>query len=88
MYAYYGDSLNNIKISDGHQNFIRSSVFQKKQELQQRFGSDSGIIVLIKPTENATYENIVNALDEMLICSVKTYVLMDATKEEIKAIEK
>lgn len=86
VYAYNGDDLNNLKNSDAQKNFIRSAIFQKKYELQKSFGSDSDIIVLIKPTENATYENIVNALDEMLICSVKTYVLMDASKEEAETV--
>ena len=79
--------INHLKNSGRQNHFIRSEIFQKKATLRNLFGSDSDMIVLIKPTLNATYENIVNALDEMLICSVKTYVLMDASTAELNWIE-
>lgn len=38
-----------------------------------------GQVVVIKATEQATYENLVNALDEMAICSVGRYAIVDMT---------
>jgi hypothetical protein len=42
----------------------------------------SETIVLIKPTAQASYSNIVDALDEININTIERYVLMDATKDE------
>ena len=34
-------------------------------------------IVIIKPTDSSTYKNLVDALDEMQICSIGTYALVE-----------
>jgi biopolymer transport protein ExbD len=49
--------------------------------------SNRGIFVIIKAVEEANYENIVNILDEMQICSVVNFALVDITEEEKKLIE-
>lgn len=38
-----------------------------------------GQVVVIKPTEQSTYKNLVDALDEMAICSVGRYAIVDMT---------
>ncbi len=81
IFYYEGDSLNQIKNIGAKASGLRDAIINKKTRLKN-FGSDSGLIVLIKPTKDATYANVVNALDEMLINEVKTYVLMDASMEE------
>ncbi len=86
IYYYEGGSLNQIKSIGSEASGLRDIINQKKITLRNKYGNDSCLIVLIKPTENATYENIINSLDEMLICSVKTYVLMDASDNEIRRI--
>jgi len=42
--------------------------------------------VLIKPTDNADYKDVIAALDEMLITNVKIYMLLDAGKEETSVV--
>jgi biopolymer transport protein ExbD len=86
-YVYGGLELNKIKNIGSNTIAIRDAIIQKKNELRNIYGSDSGMIVLIKPTSFSTYANVVHALDEMLICDVKTYILMDATDTELKAIK-
>jgi hypothetical protein len=44
---------------------------QKIREVKNRFGKDAEAIILIKPTDGASYRNIVAVLDEMLINDVK-----------------
>lgn len=39
--------------------------------------SKDGLIVLIKPTEKSNYKNLVDALDEMQICGVGKYTIVD-----------
>lgn len=46
-----------------------------------------GVFVIIKAVEESNYENIVNILDEMQICSVVNFALVDITEEEKKVIE-
>ena len=36
-----------------------------------------GQVVVIKPTESSTFENLVKVLDEMQICSIGTYAIVD-----------
>ena len=40
-------------------------------------------MLLIKPTEGATYQNIVNILDEVKINGLKKYAIVEPTAEEI-----
>ncbi|MEP6467848.1 MAG: biopolymer transporter ExbD [Parafilimonas sp.] len=86
-YVYNGSQLNTIKNIGSNTTSIRDAIIKKENELRNNYGSDSGLVVLIKPTTASTYENVINTLDEMLICNVKTYVLMDATADEMKAIK-
>lgn len=41
-----------------------------------------GLIVLIKADKKSNYKNLVDVLDEMAICKVPTYAIVDITKEE------
>ena len=86
VYAYNGDSLNHLQHIGKTSTAMRSALLQKKNDIRSRYGSDSDMIVLIKPTPAATYKNLVDALDEMQICTIKTYVLMDASTNEIKKV--
>ncbi len=42
----------------------------------------SFVIVIIKPTKEARYKNLVDALDEMKICNVRYYVILDMSTQE------
>ncbi|MEO8712834.1 MAG: biopolymer transporter ExbD [Parafilimonas sp.] len=86
-YSYSGLQLNNIKNIGTSATAIRNAILQKKNEIKNMYGSDSGMIVLIKPAPVSTYANVINALDEMLICNVKTYMLEDASADEIISIK-
>ena len=87
MFAYNGDSINDLQNLGSTVDNLRSVIIKKKQEIQDRYGSDSDMIVLIKPTADATYQNLVNSLDEMQICAIKKYVLMDANQTEVQRIK-
>lgn len=55
---------------------VRSAILSYKKSI----GND--IIVLIKPSEEAAYQNTVDILDEMTINDIKQYALVDITPEE------
>jgi hypothetical protein len=42
--------------------------------------------VIIKPTQDATYKNTVDMLDEMKIDDVRRYALVDITSDEYKIV--
>ncbi|MGC4039990.1 MAG: biopolymer transporter ExbD [Flavobacterium sp.] len=47
-----------------------------------------GLIVIIKPTKKSTYKNLVDILDEMAICGVPTYAIVnDISPEEQKLVD-
>lgn len=50
---------------------------------QQELGKvKSELMVLIKPSQNATYNNVINLLDEMAINQVKKYAIVNLSVEE------
>lgn len=96
VYAYPGkfeDAVKQHKIiqtnydeSFGIGNLIRL----KQKQLQQtdiKEGRD-GLVLLIKPTAQASYKNVVDALDETIINDVKKYMVLDPSAEEKIQIQK
>jgi biopolymer transport protein ExbD len=59
---------------------VREFVMKKKNKIGQ------DIIVLVRPSEDCTYSDIVDAMDEMMITNVDKWVLMDADKAEYELI--
>ena len=47
---------------------------------------DRDFVVVIKPTDEATYKNTVDMLDEMTINNVKRYAMIDITPEELEVV--
>lgn len=45
------------------------------------------MVVLIKPTDDSVYKNVVDILDEMNISNIKRYALVDITNEDLDLIE-
>ena len=45
------------------------------------------LIVMIKPTEGASYDNLVKVLDEMHICNIGKYAIVDITSGDKFLIE-
>jgi biopolymer transport protein ExbD len=86
VYTYNGLDIINIKNLGSDSKAMRAAILEKKNYLRSKYGNDTDMIVLIKPTDQSTYANVVNTLDEMLICSVRTYVLMDADSNELSTI--
>lgn len=70
-------------------NGIRKEILKRVVSIPQITGSkDKGMIVIIKPSKKSTYRNLVDILDEMAICNVPTYAIVnDITPEEQKLID-
>lgn len=64
---------------------LRQEKMDNKKMTEEDFRAQSkeikddkdGQVVVIKPTSEATYKNLVDALDEMAICSIAKYAIVD-----------
>lgn len=45
-------------------------------------GYKDGLIVVIKPTDDSRYKNLIDILDEMLICNIGRYAVVEITDKE------
>jgi len=70
-------------------NGIRKEILKRVTSIPQVTGDkDKGMIVIIKPSKKSTYRNLVDVLDEMAICNVPTYAIVnDITPEEQKLVD-
>jgi len=81
VFGYFGNDTNNgtgLEIKEARK-IIAQGV--------QKFTRDS-LIVIIKPSEEATYKNSVDILDEMTINEIIRYEMVDLTKEEKEFLAK
>ncbi len=59
---------------------IRKILVEKNSTIQD-------MVVLIKPTDEANYKNVVDILDEMNISNIKRYALVDITPLDLELIK-
>jgi biopolymer transport protein ExbD len=70
--------------ADYKNKLFNDSIYQLKINEEKKKRDNHGIFVIIKATDEARYENLVLLLDEMKICDVVNYAIVDITKEEEK----
>jgi hypothetical protein len=69
---------------------VRSGKKYRQDELRQflsRKRADTGFMVVIRPTVDCTYKNIVDMLDEMKISDIKKFALVDITVKEAEYVK-
>jgi biopolymer transport protein ExbD len=71
IHYYHGLNQSQPQTTDYSVAGLRSVIREKIREVKNRFGKDAEAIILIKPTDGASYRNIVAVMDEMLINDVK-----------------
>jgi biopolymer transport protein ExbD len=59
---------------------IRKVLLEKNSQIRD-------MVVLIKPTDDASYKNVVDILDEMNISNVKRYAIVDITPVDLDLIK-
>lgn len=86
MKSYMGqfdDPIEPVKDFKYGKEGIRKQILEKIVSVPQFMGDPKkGLIVLIKADKKSTYKNLVDILDEMAICKVPVYAIVDITKEE------
>lgn len=95
LYYYYGIGQEAAK--DPADKVVHSSyalkggigdvIADKWKSVIQNSGGRDSMVVIIKPTKQATYENVVSILDDMNIYEVKKYALVPATENDKKLID-
>lgn len=95
VYWYEGITDPKLDSTDYSAEGLRQVILGKMDKVQQQFGLEeyedfktkekkqgSFINVLIKPTKESRYKNLVDALDEMAITKVRYYVILDISEAE------
>lgn len=59
----------------------------KAHKIAVKNAEKKGLIVLIKPDETSKYNNLVDILDEMLICNVSRYAIVDLSDSEKELVK-
>lgn len=70
-------------------NGIRKIILSEEERLLKTYGDPKkkGLIVIIKPSKESNYKNLVDILDEMAITKVPTYAVVDIMPEELTLLE-
>lgn len=79
--VYYYEGLDPTKIQTSNFKAIRDVILDKKRRTDPK-----DFMVIIKPTQDATYKNTVDILDEMKIDGVGRFALVDITPDEYKIV--
>ena len=80
IYYYEGDDP--TKLQSSNFKAIRDVILDKKRRTDVK-----DFVVVLKPTQDATYKNTVNILDEMTIDNCSRFALVDITGDEYKLIQ-
>ena len=81
IYYYEGDDP--TKMLQTTFKKVRDVIIDKKRRTDAK-----DFMVVLKPTQDATYKNTVNILDEMTIDEVKRYAMVDVSPTEYDLIKK
>ncbi|MBS1599036.1 MAG: biopolymer transporter ExbD [Bacteroidetes bacterium] len=79
VYYYEGDDP--TKLQSSNYKAIRDVIIDKKKRTDPK-----DFVVVLKPTQDASYKNTVNILDEMTIDAVKRYAMVDISAPEYQLI--
>jgi len=94
IYYYEGqlksDGSNFLSASYNGENSIRDVILKKKAEVRSRSrdaeNPEKDFVVVIKPSADCNYQNVVDILDEMAINVVKKYALVDISEGEAQLV--
>jgi biopolymer transport protein ExbD len=92
IYYYRGnwdDAVKGNKIfnTDFSSLALRDAILQQKRQLDLTVNKRDGLMLLIKSTEEASYKNVIDILDEALINDLKKYAIVKMDAAEIAWIK-
>jgi len=86
---YMGEAGKSAPTVDSYgPNGLRKALIENGNQVAASHAApDNFMIVLIKPSDQSTYENLVSALDEMSITNIKSYAIVKITQLEKDALK-
>jgi len=80
--VYYYEGLDPSKLQATSFKGIREEIIKKKQST-----NPEDLVMIIKPSADATYKNTVDILDEMTISEIKRYAMVDISDGEYQLVK-
>ena len=80
VYWYIGITEPKLELTSFSKEGVRKVLVQHNAAIKD-------MVVLIKPTDESRYKNVVDILDEMAISDIKRYALLEATPEDEQLIK-
>ena len=80
--VYYYEGLDPTQLKSASFKTIRDEIIRKKKST-----NPEDLVMIIKPTPDATYKNTVDILDEMTINEIKRYAMVDVSPVEMELIK-
>jgi biopolymer transport protein ExbD len=88
LFFYEGNDPSKLQASNYKD--IRARILDKKDRIRKTYGSDTAdkknMMVVIKPTDDATNLNVVDLLDEMKINAIKLYAIVKPSDQEKQVV--
>ncbi len=81
IYWYIGLTEPSVQETDYSHEGLRMMLLEQNRVIDK-------MVVLIKPGEKSTYENLVNVLDELEITDIKRYALVEIEEEDKNILSK
>lgn len=79
---YYYEGLDPTQLKASNFKEIRNEIITKKKNT-----NPEDLVMIIKPSEDATYKNTVDILDEMTINEIKRYAMVDISPQEYELVK-
>ena len=79
---YYYEGMDPTQLKATNFKGIRDEIINKKKNT-----SPEDLVMIIKPTVDATYKNTVDILDEMTISEIKRYAMVDCSPQEYELVK-
>lgn len=99
VYWYEGLNIDQMDSTRFDSEGLRKVILQKKDKVEAQWGlqdymdaktgqkrQGSHLSIIIKPAKNSRYKNLVDALDEMAICQVRYYCVMNMEDQEFERL--
>ena len=81
-HLFYYEGLDPTQLKSTTFKKIREEIIKKKQST-----NPEDLVMIIKPSEEATYKNTVDILDEMTISEIKRYAMVDISPQEFELVK-
>lgn len=79
VYWYVGIKDPDVEVTDYSKDGIRKVLLRKNAEIKE-------MVVLIKPSDESRYKNVIDILDEMNISNIQRYAMVDITSVDKELI--